>query len=476
MSHALTRLLLKDAKFEWNAACSDAFASLKIAFTMAPVLGHYNFAKSCVIEMDASDLAISAILSQHDSEGSLCPIAYYSRQLLPAEVNYNIGDKELLAIIEALHHWRHYAISVPAEQPVQIFTDHKKLERFLSLSELTRRQFRWSQILSMFNFEIVFHPGRLCGNADALSRREDYELSPDAPHIQQMTRRILVHSAKGYKIDPAITVDTIAMTAESDFISCVRSASANFLLTIADDPEYEIVDDLAYMEGLVVIPTLDLCMEILERCHDSPLAGHYGNAKTIELITRNYWLPGLRRMVRKYLAGCDVCKCAKASRHKPYGLLQPLPIPHAPWQDISMDFLTDLPLSSHFDSIFVVKDRFTKMAHFIPCNKSIDADATATLFKSNVFRLHGLPKSIVSDRGPQFVSHFWRRLYDCLGVKINLSSTHHPQTDGPTEVVNQVVEQYLRIYCSYHQDDWVSLLPLAECCATTATGCHRRDK
>jgi hypothetical protein len=372
----------------------------------------------------------------------------------------HIGDKELLVIIEALRHWCHYAISVPAEQPVQIFTDHKKLEHFLSLSELTRRQFRWSQILSMFNFEIVFRPGRLCGNADALSCREDYELSPDAPHVQQMTRRILVHSANGYKIDPEIMVDAIAVTAESDFISRVHSASDNFLPTIADDPEYEVVDDLAYMDGLVVIPTLDLCMEILERCHDSPLAGHYGNAKTIELITRNYWWPGLRRMVRKYLACCDVCKRAKASRHKPYGLLQPLPIPHAPWQDISMDFQTDLPLSSHFDSIF--EDCFTKMAHFIPCNKLIHADVTAALFKSNVFRLHGLPKSIVSDRGPQFVSHSWRHLYDCLGVKINLSSAHHLQTDGSTEVVNQVVEQYLCIYCSYHQDDWVWLLPLAE--------------
>jgi hypothetical protein len=107
------RLLLKDAKFEWNAACSDAFTSLKTAFTMAPVLGHYNFAKSCVIEMDTSDFAISAFLSQHNSEGSLRPIAYYSRQLLPAEVNYDIGDKELLAIIEALRHWHHYTRICP---------------------------------------------------------------------------------------------------------------------------------------------------------------------------------------------------------------------------------------------------------------------------------------------------------------------------------------------------------------------------
>ena len=462
MSYALTRLLLKDAKFDWNDSCSEAFALLKTAFTTAPVLGHYDFSRSCVIETDASDFAISAVLSQPDAKGDLRPIAFYSRQLLPAEVNYDIGDKELLAIIEALRHWRHYAISVPVDQPVKIFTDHKKLERFLSLSELSRRQFRWSQILSMFNFEITFRPGRLCGNADALSRREDYELTPDTPHVQQMNRPLLVHSPNGYRLDPTISVDAVVVSVQSDLLGRIREASADFIPTITDDPEYEVVDGLAYMDGLVVVPSLDLRIEILEQCHDSPLAGHYGNAKTIELVTRNYWWPGLRRMVRKYISGCDVCKRAKASRHKPYGLLQPLPIPMAPWQDISMDFLTDLPPSDGFDSVFVVKDRFTKMAHFIPCSKAIDAEATAKLFKSEVFRLHGLPKSIVSDRGPQFVSHFWRRLYECLGVKINLSSAHHPETDGSTEVVNQVIEQYLRIYCSYHQDDWISLLPLAE--------------
>jgi hypothetical protein len=109
-----------------------------------------------------------------------------------------------------------------------------------------------------------------------------------------MIHCILVQSPNGYKIDPAITVDAIAVTAESDFISRVRSASGNFLPTITDDPEYEIVEDLAYIDSLVIIPTLDLCMEILERCHNSPLAGHYGNANTIELITHNYWWPGLR--------------------------------------------------------------------------------------------------------------------------------------------------------------------------------------
>ena len=127
-----------------------------------------------------------------------------------------------------------------------------------------------------------------------------------------------------------------------------------------------------------------------------------------------------------------------------------------------MDFITDLPPSETFDAIYVVKCRLTKMAHFLPCMKSIDAPATADLFIREVFRLHGLPKTIISDRGPQFASRFWRRLLACLGVKVNLSSAYHPQTDGSSEVVNQVLEQYLRLFGTYQQDDWRPLLPLAE--------------
>ena len=114
-----------------------------------------------------------------------------------------------------------------------------------------------------------------------------------------------------------------------------------------------------------------------------------------------------------------------------------------------MDFITDLPLSDSFDSILVVKDRLTKQAHYVPCNKSIDGSETANLFIREIFRHHGFPKTIVSDRGPQFVSKFWKRLFSLLKVDIRLSTSFHPETDGSSEVTNQILEQYLRIYCNY---------------------------
>ena len=166
--------------------------------------------------------------------------------------------------------------------------------------------------------------------------------------------------------------------------------------------------------------------------------------------------------VKEFVLSCDICSKSKNPRHRPYGLLQPLPIPHRPWSSVSMDFITDLPPSNLFNNIFVVVDRLTKMAHFIPCKKTSSSEDTARFFLDNVYRYHGLPDDIVSDRGTQFVSKFWRSLFEILKVDIKLSSAFHPQTDGQTERVNQVLEQYLRCTINYQQDDWTEYLPFAE--------------
>ena len=170
----------------------------------------------------------------------------------------------------------------------------------------------------------------------------------------------------------------------------------------------------------------------------------------------------MRASVHRFLRNWDVCSQAKPSHHAPFGLLQPLPIPSERWTDISMDFITDLPLSGTFDSIMVVKCRLSKQAHFIPCNKAISGKETAELFMKEIFRLHGSPHSIVSDRDTRFTSAFWQRFHELLQTKLNMSTAFHPETDGSTEVLNQVLEQYLRIFCNYQQDDWIQHVALAE--------------
>ena len=166
--------------------------------------------------------------------------------------------------------------------------------------------------------------------------------------------------------------------------------------------------------------------------------------------------------VKSYVATCDSCSRDKPSRHLQHGELAPLLAPSGPWKSISCDFVTDLPLSNGYNSLLVFIDRFTKMCHLVPCLKTTDATEFAHLFLDNVIRLHGIPDSIVSDRGSIFTSHFWKSRTSMMDLKRRLSTAFHPQTDGQTERMNQTVEQYLRIYCNYQQDNWTNLLSLAE--------------
>ena len=227
------------------------------------------------------------------------------------------------------------------------------------------------------------------------------------------------------------------------------------------DESFKLKGNLVFHHGLLYVPS-SLRTDILRLRHDSVLAGHPGRKRTLQLVSRDYSWPGMKTFIRRYVQACDVCARIKTPRHKPYGLLRPLDIPDRPWKSISMDFIVKLPPSHGYDSIWVVCDRLTRAAHFIPCNETIDAPQLAWLFIDRIFRLHGLPESIVSDRGSVFVSNFWKELTTRLGTELKMSTAYHPQTDGLTERTNQSLETYLRAYASYQQDDWVDYLPLAE--------------
>ena len=185
-------------------------------------------------------------------------------------------------------------------------------------------------------------------------------------------------------------------------------------------------------------------------------------AKTVELITRNYWFPRIRAFVKDYIDSCYLCQQGKAPRHAKHGELAPLPVPASPWKGLTCDFIVDLPTSNGYDSILVFVDCLIKMTHFIPCRKTTTTPEFAKLFIAYIVKLHGLPASIVSDRGSIFTSKFWSTLSRLLKIDARRSTAYHPQTDGQTERLNQILEQYLRIYCNHQQDNWHDLLPLAE--------------
>ena len=210
--------------------------------------------------------------------------------------------------------------------------------------------------------------------------------------------------------------------------------------------------------GKVYVPE-NLRREVFDSHHSSPVAGHPGVKGSVDAICRYYFWPNIKDDIAERVKNCDTCQRVKPSTTKPSGQLKPNQIPSYPWEIISMDLITGLPESAGMDSILVVVDRFSKMVVLIPCNSTLDSLGTARLLHSHVWSIFGIPRIVISDRGPQFASNFTKELASILGIKLALSTAYHPQTDGQTKRMNQEVEKYLRAYVGYHQNDWTNWLP-----------------
>ncbi|XP_040966211.1 uncharacterized protein [Gossypium hirsutum] len=280
-----------------------------------------------------------------------------------------------------------------------IHSDHEALKHLKGQTKLNKRHAKWVEYLESFPYVIKYKKGKENVVADALSRRY-----------------ALYFQHEGY----------------------------------------------LFREGKLCVPQSSVRNVLVEEAHSGGLMGHFGIAKTLAILHEHFYWPKMKCDVIRKCDRCITCKKAK-SRIKPHGLYTPLPIPDAPWVDISMDFVLGLPRTKRGgDSIFVVVDRFSKMAHFIPCNKTDDATNVASLFFKEVVRLHGIPRTIVSDRDTKFLSHFWRTLWGKLGTKLLFSTTCHPQTDGQTEVVNRVLSTLLRAILKKNLKMWEDCLPHVE--------------
>ena len=195
---------------------------------------------------------------------------------------------------------------------------------------------------------------------------------------------------------------------------------------------WRVEDNLVFHQDHLFVPK-SLRLDIIESRHDSVLAGHPGHARTLNLVSRDYSWPGMQRFIHSYCSSCNNCQCNKNPRHKPFSLLQPLQIPDRPWRSISMDFIIKLPRCQGHDSIWVVTDRLTRAAHFVPIKESTDSSELTRSFLANISKLHGFPESIVSNRGPTFVPSFFSLLMKLLGSKSTPSTAYHPKTDGLME-------------------------------------------
>lgn len=424
----LNEIVKKEVGFKWGEKQEQAFSVLKEKLTQAPILALPNFAKSFEIECDASNVGIGAVLLQ---EGH--PIAYFSEKLKGAALNFSTYDKELYALVRALQTWQHYLL--PKE--FVIHSDHESLKYLKGQGKLNKRHAKWVEFLEQFPYVIKHKKGKANVVADALSRR--YVL------LSTLETKVfgLEHIKELYEHDPEFS---------EKYAKCVHAAHNGFFRH----------NNYLFKEKRLCVPKGSVRELLVKEAHEGGLMGHFGVPKTLEFLQEHFYWPHMKVDVHKHCDRCIVCKKAK-SKVMPHGLYTPLPVPEYPWIDISMDFVLGLPRTKNGkDSVFVVVDRFSKMAHFIPCKKVDDACHIADLFFKEVVRLHGLPRSIVSDRDTKFISHFWRTLWGKVGTKLLYSTTCHPQTDGQTEVVNRTLSTLLRSVLERNLKMWETWLPHIE--------------
>ncbi|KAI2645263.1 Transposon Tf2-8 polyprotein [Labeo rohita] len=378
----LTSLLRgKPKQLIWNPAAHEAFERLKTTFSTAPVLHHPDPEHPFTVEVDAFSIGVGAVLSQAVGDSSvLHPCAAFSRKLSPAEQNYDIGNRELLAIKIG---------------PGRVATLYLREAR-----RLNPRQARWALFLTRFNFTITYRPGSKNVPADALSRQFSPEATSDPETIIPSE---LIVSPIIWDLDQAIQQATLQEPAP---------------------PECP--------EGKTYVP-LSQRQILLGTAHRTPGSGHPGSSKTLSLIQSRYWWPSMHQDTIRYVQNCSVCAKSNSPRQLPTGKLVPLPIPERPWPHLGVDFITDLPESEGNTCVLVVVDRFSKACKLIPLRGLPTAMETAEHLFHQVFRHYGLPEEIVSDRGPQFTSHVWKAFFKLLGITVNLSSGYHPQTNGQTE-------------------------------------------
>lgn len=463
ISRPLTDLTKKDIGFKWGEREEQAFQKMKELVTKEPVLKAPDQEKPFELETDASDYALGGQLGQRDDQGRLHPVAFFSKKLHGPELNYGIHDKELMAIIECFREWRHYLVG--AKHQIKVYTDHKNLTSFLTTKELNKRQIRWYETLTDYDFIIIYRKGSENGRADALSRREDLrseEQVDNAPLLRATKDGNLVLGTRQvnltWQAKPDDTwMQKIASRIEKD--SCLDNWETK--------PHFSKQGEIFLYNERQYVPST-LREQLVKEIHEHPLHGHQGVGKTISRLRRSYDFPGSRSMVQQVIKSCDKCNKSKAARHAPYGELQPIPPPERAWQTVTMDFIVKLPKSKEpmtgvsYDSILVIVDKLTKYAYYIPYMESSDAKDLAYMFFKTVIAQHGLPTKIISDRDKLFTSNFWKCLMETMRIKQNLSTAFHPQTDGQTEIMNQILEQYLRCYVNYQQNDWVEWLPLAQ--------------
>ena len=402
----------------------------------------------------------------------------------------------MLAIILAFEQWRAELEGIQTDDPFSVYSDHRALEYFMTTKKLSARQARWAEYLSRFHFKLMYRTGKANERADALSRKHE-DVKEQGRAIEEYRTQVMLPRTK---IDSAVVQDLQLAPVEPiqgpeptlvpepmpeeviqpyDSIQLLdrvlmanrTSAELEELRTKAkfeQERTWQLRDGLLLRYGKLYVPNdmltdeMPLRTAIIREAHDQPLSGHPGRTKLRYLLQQRYYWPDLTKDIDQYRANCHTCRRSHVPRDKKPGFLHPLPVPDRPWQHITVDFKKCPESKAGHNMVAIFVDRLGKRPITIPVRDTVTARELAPLFLLHVVRHVGIPETIVSDRGPQFISDFWNEFCKRIGTKLKLSTANHPQTDGQTEIVNQYFDQRLRPYINYYQDDWDDWIPIVD--------------
>ncbi|KAI3682772.1 hypothetical protein L1987_83010 [Smallanthus sonchifolius] len=430
----LTTLTQKEKKYDWSDKLESAFQLLKQKLCSTPILSLPEGIENFVVYCDASHQGLGYVLMQREKV-----IAYASRQLKVHEKNYTTHDLELGF---ALKIWRHYLYGTRCT----IFTDHKSLQHILDQKELNMRQRRWVELLNDYDCDIKYHPGKANVVADALSRKE---------RVKTLRVRAL-----GLTIHTNLTTQIRMAQHEAIKEENIQNEALRGMIKQLE-PKSD--DTLYFMNRIWVTRFGNLRELVMDEAHKSRYSIHPGSDKMYKDLKELYWWPNMKGDIATYVSKCLTCSKVKAEHQKPSGLLQQPEIPQWKWEQISMDFITKLPkTSSGYDTIWVIVDRLTKSAHFLPMKETDKTEKLAKLYIKEIVARHGVPISIISDRDSRFVSRIWKSLQEAMGTRLDMSTAYHPQTDGQSERTIQTLEDMLRACVIDFGGNWDTHLPLAE--------------
>ncbi len=462
-----TQLTRKNMFFVWNKICVQVFDNLKKQVSLISVLRHFNLKRQAILKIDASNYVKDEILSQYDDEKVLHSMTFYSKSMILIKINYHIYDKKLLVIIWCFKHW--WLKLKCTELLIQMFIDHQTLKIFMKNKQLSQRQVNYLNILSKFNFQIIFESDKMNTKVDALIRMSLANVSESAQCLEDHFQTILIFDRINVLSveSKANLYQWVCMINQTDELCSEYRQAMNdnkLKFHIIKLKNCEIINDVLFKKDLLWVSE-NMHTKLLQKVHDQSSISHLDNKWIIDLVQRFYYWSDHRAIIQRYIWNCHAYQRSKVSRNSINELHHSLSISQKRWKDITINFITELSLLEDYNIICIIICHFIKEHHYVFChweNDDISVEEMIWIMLWNVYRLHDLLSSIVLNKDFQFISTMWKSLCKRLRITASLFTVYHSEIDDQSKWVNQNVERELRIYCNYMQNDWVKWISMIE--------------